>query len=128
MDTATPTADLAYLLAISTPALIVIYLITLIALAAWHRRIRNTPITGPAGIAHKATRTRQHARAMIAWHTLGALTLTAAFGLLSWPTALAAVPVLILPALGIRKWGRTARAMTHVFRAPEFADRAQLTR
>lgn len=128
MDTTTPTADLAHVLALAAPALIAVWLITLIALAAWHRRISTTPITGPAGIAHKATDSRQHARAMIAWHALGALTLTAAFGLLSWPTALAAVPVLILPALGIRKWARTARTMTRILRAPELTDRAQLTR
>lgn len=126
MDTTTALAAPA-LLTLATPALLTVCAITLIALAAWHRRIRNTPITNLAGIARKATDTRQHARAMIAWHTLGTLTLTAAFGLLSWPTALAAVPVLFLPALGIRKWARTARTMTRILHAPELADRAQLT-
>ena len=67
-------------------------------------------------------------RAMIAWHTLGALTITAAFGLLSWPSALAAVPLLILPALGIRKWARTARTLTRILRAPGSIRRAQLAR
>ena len=87
-----PTTDL---LTIAAPALLLIWTVSLIALAAWRRRIRSAPVAGPADIISKATRSRQHARAMIAWHTLGALTITAAFGLLSWPSALAAAPLLI---------------------------------
>ena len=120
-----PTTDL---LTIAAPALLLIWTVSLIALAAWRRRIRSAPVAGPADIISKATRSRQHARAMIAWHTLGALTITAAFGLLSWPSALAAAPLLILPALGIRKWARTARTLTRILRAPGSTRRALLAR
>jgi hypothetical protein len=122
------TAPATNLLTIAAPALLLIWAVSLIALAAWRRRIRSIPVAGPADIISKATRSRQYARAMIAWHTLGALVITAAFGLLSWPSALAALPLLILPALGIRKWARTAHTLTRILKAPGSSRRAQLAR
>lgn len=120
------TAPATDLLTLAAPALLLAWAIALIALAAWHRRIRSAPVAGPADIISKATHSRQHARAMIGWHMLGALTITATFGLLSWPSALAALPLLILPALGIRKWARTARTLTRILKAPGSSRRAQL--
>lgn len=124
----TPTNPAADTLSTIAPLLLLIWLAALAALTIWQRRIRNTPVAGHADIIAKATRGRQHARARIGWHALGALTITTAFGLLSWPTALAAVPLLIIPALGIRKWARTARTYTHMLNAPRDTRRAQLRR
>ena len=105
------------LLALAAPALLLIWLTALIALEIWRRRINSTPVSNLADINHKAIRSRHHARAMIGWHALATVVITAIFGLLSWPSALAAVPLLILPALGIRKWARTARTLTRMLKA-----------
>ena len=125
MDNPNTAADL---LSTAAPLLLLIWAVAAAALAIWQRRIRRTPVTSHADIIGKATRSRQHARAMIGLHALGAIVIIAAFGLLSWPTALAAVPVLILPALGIRKWARTARTFTRMLNAPRDTRRAQLRR
>lgn len=115
-------------LTLATPALLLLWIAALAALPLWDRRIRSAAVTTHADIIRRATRSRAHARATIAWHGLGALVIVAAFGLHSWPTALAALPLLILPALGIRKWARTARTLTRILRAPHPSSRPQLQR
>ena len=124
--TSTTTLTGLDLLALAAPALLLIWIAALIALEIWRRRIANAPISGLTDINHKATKTRQHARAMIAWHALAAVVITAIFGLLSWPSALAAAPLLILPALGIRKWARTARTLTQMLKATNPSHNPQL--
>lgn len=113
-------------LAVATPALLLLWLASLLALLLWRRRIHSTPIGAYGDILHRATRARRHAAAMIAWHTLGGIVLIAAFGLLSWPTAAAGIPLLLIPVLGIRKWARTARTLTRILHSPTPLTRAQL--
>ncbi|MAT17300.1 MAG: hypothetical protein CMF56_01875 [Leifsonia sp.] len=113
-------------LALATPALLLLWLAALLALLLWRRRIRSAPIASHGDILHRATRGRRHAAAMIAWHILGGLVLLAAFGLLSWPAAATGIPLLLIPAFGIRKWARTARTFTRILRTPQPHTRAQL--
>ncbi|KDA04649.1 hypothetical protein DC31_05800 [Microbacterium sp. CH12i] len=115
------------LLATAAPGLLLIWLTALIALEICRHRINNTPVSNLADINQKAIRSRHHARAMIGWHALAAAVITAIFGLLSWPSALAAAPLLILPALGIHKWARTARTLTRMLKATNPNGHAQLT-
>ena len=63
---------------------------------------------------------------MIAWHILGGIVLLGAFGLLSWPAAATGIPLLLIPAFGIRKWARTARTLTRILHSPAPHTRAQL--
>lgn len=115
-------------LTLATPALLLLSIAAIITLTLWDRRIRSASVATHADIIRRATRSRTHARAMIAWHGLGALVIVAAFGLLSWPTALAALPLLALPALGIRKWARTTRTLSRILHAPQLSSRRQLQR
>ncbi|MCT2225891.1 hypothetical protein, partial [Microbacterium paraoxydans] len=115
-------------LALATPALLLLllWLAALLALLLWRRRIRSAPIASHGDILRRAARARRHAAAMIAWHILGGIVLIGAFGLLSWPAAAAGIPLLLIPVLGIRKWARTARTLTHILHSPAPHTRAQL--
>jgi len=113
-------------LAVATPALLLLWLASLLELLLWRRRIHSTPIGSHGDILHRAARGRRHAAAMIAWHILGGIVLIGAFGLLSWPAAAAGIPLLLIPAFGIRKWARTARTLTHILHSPTPHTRAQL--
>ena len=113
-------------LALATPALLLLWLAALLALLLWQRQIRNAPIVAYGDILHRAARARRHAAGMIAWHILGGIVLLGAFGLLSWPAAAAGIPLLLIPAFGIRKWARTARTLTRILRSPAPHTRAQL--